>query len=45
MLVCLGAIIESLILRIQLTDDALVVTIHRGRRRYPMKEIARTAAR
>jgi hypothetical protein len=37
----LGAIIESLILRIQLTDDALVVTDLRGRRRYPMKEIAR----
>jgi hypothetical protein len=36
----LGAIIESLILRIQLTDDALVVTELRGRRRYPMKEIA-----
>jgi hypothetical protein len=37
----LGAIIESLILRIQLTDDALVVTDIRGRRRYPIKEIAR----
>jgi hypothetical protein len=36
----LGAIIESLILRIQLTDDALVVTELRGRRRYPMREIA-----
>lgn len=36
----LGAVIESLILRIQLTDDALVVTDLRGRRRYPMREIA-----
>jgi hypothetical protein len=37
----LGAIIESLILRIQLTDDALLVTDLRGRRRYPMRDIAR----
>ena len=37
----LGAILESLILRIQLTDDALVVADLRGRRRYPMRDIAR----
>jgi hypothetical protein len=36
----LGAVIETLILRIQLTDDALVVTDLRGRRRFPMREIA-----
>lgn len=35
----LGAIVESLVLRIQLTDDALVVTDLRGRRRYPITEI------
>jgi hypothetical protein len=35
----LGAIIESFILRIQLTEDAMVVTDLRGRRRYPIGEI------
>lgn len=36
----LGAIIESLILRVELTDDALVVTDLRGRQRYPRAAIA-----
>ena len=36
----LGAIVESLVLRVRLTDDALLVTDLRGRRRYPLSEIA-----
>ena len=36
-----GAIVESLIVRIQLTDDALIVTNLRGRRRYEIGEIER----
>jgi len=35
-----AAIIESLVLRIRLTDDALFVTDLRGRRRYPRTDIA-----
>lgn len=35
-----GAIVESLVLRVRLTDDALLVTDLRGRRRYPLSEIA-----
>jgi hypothetical protein len=37
----LGAIIETFILRIQLTDDEMIVTDLRGRRRYPIGHIAR----
>jgi hypothetical protein len=37
----LGGIIETLILRVELTDDAMVVTDWRGRRRYPIAEIDR----
>ena len=36
-----GSIIETLILRIELTDDAMIVTDLRGRRRYAMADIAR----
>jgi hypothetical protein len=36
----LGAIVESLVLRVRLTDDALLVTDLRGRRRYDRAEIA-----
>ena len=35
----LAAIVETLILRVRLTDDALEVTDLRGRRRYPRTEI------
>jgi hypothetical protein len=34
-----AGIIEALLFRVQLTDDALVVTDLRGRRRYPKSEI------
>jgi hypothetical protein len=34
-----GSIIETLILRIELTDDAMIVTDLRGRRRYAMADI------
>jgi hypothetical protein len=37
----IGGIIETLILRVRLTDDALEVTDLRGRRRYRRSEIAR----
>lgn len=36
-----GSIIETLILRIELTDDAMIVTDLRGRRRYAMADIER----
>lgn len=36
-----GAIVESLILRVRITDDALLVTDLRGRRRYPVADITR----
>jgi len=35
----LGAILESFVLRVRLTDEALVVTDLRGRRSYPVKAI------
>jgi PH (Pleckstrin Homology) domain-containing protein len=35
-----GGIIESLVLRVRLTDDALLVTDLRGRRRYDVTDIA-----
>ena len=35
----IGGILESLILRIELTDDAMIVTDLRGRRRYAITEI------
>ena len=38
-----GSIIETLILRIELTDDAMIVTDLRGRRRYAMADIERIA--
>ena len=38
-----GSIIETLILRIELTDDAIVVTDLTGRRRYAMADIERIA--
>jgi hypothetical protein len=34
-------IFESLVVRIQLTDDTMIVTDLRGRRRYPVTEIER----
>lgn len=34
-----GAIVETLVLRIHLTDDALVVRDLRGRRSYPKRDI------
>ena len=37
----LGSIIESLIMRIEITDDAVVVTDMTGRRRYGISEIER----
>jgi hypothetical protein len=37
----LGGIVEGLILRIELADDAMIVTDLRGRRRYPMADIER----
>ncbi len=37
----LGGIVESLVLRVRLTDDALLVTDLRGRRRYPLAEITK----
>ena len=37
----LGSILESFILRIELADDALIVTDWRGRRRYAREEIER----
>ena len=36
-----GGIIESFLLRIQLTDEAMLVTDLRGTRRYPRNEIVR----
>jgi hypothetical protein len=36
-----GSIIESLVLRIELTDDALIATDLRGRRRYDIATIDR----
>jgi len=36
-----GSIIECLILRIELTDDALIMTDLRGRRRYEIADIER----
>jgi hypothetical protein len=35
----LGSILESLVLRIELTEDALIATDLRGRRRYDIAEI------
>ena len=37
----LGGILETLILRVQLTDEALLTTELRGRRSYPRKDIIR----
>lgn len=37
----LGSIIETLVLRIELTDDALIATDLRGRRRYDVEAIDR----
>jgi hypothetical protein len=37
----LGGILETLLLRIELTDDAMLVTDLRGRRRYAMADIER----
>ena len=37
----LGSILESVILKIELTDDAMVVTDLRGRRRYEIAAIER----
>ena len=39
----LGAIVETLVLRIDLTNDALVVRDLRGRRAYPRDQIERIA--
>ncbi len=36
-----GGIVESLVIRVRLTDDALLVTDLRGRRRYPLAEITK----
>jgi hypothetical protein len=36
-----GAIVESLVLCVRLTDDAVIVTDLRGRRRYPLTEITK----
>ena len=36
-----GSIIETLILRIELTDDTMIVTDMRGRRRYAITDIDR----
>jgi hypothetical protein len=36
-----AAIVESLIIRVELTDDALIATDLRGRRRYPAADIVR----
>jgi len=36
-----GGIVESLVLRVRLTDDALLVTDLRGRRSYPLREITK----
>lgn len=36
----LAAIVENFVLRVRLTDDALVITDLRGRQRYPVTEIA-----
>jgi hypothetical protein len=36
----LGAIVENLVLRVELADDAMLVTELLGRRRYPIGEIA-----
>lgn len=41
MILGLGSIIESLVLRIELTDDALIATDLRGRRRYDIALIDR----
>ncbi len=38
-----GGIVETLVLRVRLTDDALLVTDLRGRRRYPLSEITEVA--
>lgn len=38
-----GSILESLVLRIELTEDAMLVTDLRGRKRYAMTEIERIA--
>ena len=37
----IGGIVESLIVRIQLTDDAMIVTDLRGRKRYSITDIER----
>jgi len=37
----LGSIIETLVLRIELTDDAMIVTELLGRKRYPIADIER----
>lgn len=39
----LGSILETLVLRIELTDDAMLVTDLRGRRRYGIDDIERIA--
>jgi len=38
-----GSILESLVLRIELADDAMIVTELTGRRRYPKTDIDRVA--
>jgi hypothetical protein len=40
----LAGVIETLALRIQLTDDAMLVTDYRGRRRYPIADTVRVEA-
>jgi hypothetical protein len=37
----LGSIVESLVMRIEITDDALLVTDLRGHRRYAISDIER----
>ena len=37
----IGGVIETLVVRVQLTDDALIITDLKGRHRYPAAEIER----
>ena len=41
MVLGLGSIVESLVLRIELTDDAMLVTDLRGHKRYSIEDIDR----
>jgi hypothetical protein len=41
MVLALAGVIETFVLKVQLTDEAMLVTDYRGRRRFPLTDIVR----